>query len=174
MSLLTNKHVLVAMIVSPILAIITYFGIDYVVKEKPHVAKEGVSYPLLAKSNCRYSSGQCNLENSDFKASLVVKDVDGRPALYLDSNHPLDGVMVGIAEKGVDLQQIQPKPMTIHAESNQNWILPLDIKVDETTTLAIAIAANGSQYFGETIMAFSKYEAIFKEDFRRQSSEDKQ
>ncbi len=104
---------------------------------------------------------------------MVVKDVDGRPALYLDSSHPLDGVMIGIAEKGVDLQQIQPKPMTIHEESKQNWILPLDIKVDETTTLAIAIAANGSQYFGETIMAFSKYEAIFKEDFRRESSEDK-
>lgn len=173
MSLLTNKHVLVAMIVAPILAVTTYFGIDYVVKEKPQLAKAGKSYPLLAKSNCRYSSGKCNLVNSGFKASLVIKDIDSRPALYLDASHPLDGVMVGIAEEGVDIQQVQPKPMIIQGDSNQNWALPLDFKVDKTTTLAIAIVANGSQYFGETIMAFSKYEAIFKEDFRRKPSDEK-
>lgn len=174
MSLLTNKHVLVAMIVAPILAVITYFGIDYVVKEKPHAAKAGESYPLLAKSNCRYFSGQCNLENSDFKASLIVKEADGRPALHLESSHSLDGVMVGIAQEGSNIEQVQPKAMTTHSDLKQQWVLPLSSNVDETTTLAIVISANGSQYFGETIMAFSKYEAIFKEDFRRETSENKQ
>ena len=167
MTLLKNKHVLVAMIVSPILAIISYFAIDYVVKEKPQAAQAGASYPLLAKSNCRYSSGQCNLVNSDFKASLKVESVDGRPELHLDANFPLDGVMIGIAQDGVDIQTVQPKPMVNSGESTQNWMLPLEVQVNEKTTLAIALSVNGAQYFGETMMAFSQYETSFKQDFRR-------
>lgn len=168
MSLFSNKHVLVAMVVSPVLAVITYFAIDYVVKEKPQAAQKGQSYPLIAKSNCRYSSGQCNLENSDFKASLKVEPVDGQPSLFLDVNHPLDGVMVGISKEGDDIQNVKPTPMINQGGSNQRWILPLNFEVNDTTTLAIAISANGAQYFAETRMAFSKYEAIFKEDFRRE------
>ncbi len=167
MTLLKNKHVLVAMIVSPILAVISYFAIDYVVKEKPQAAQAGSSYPLVAKSNCRYSSGQCNLVNSDFKASLKVESVDGRPELRLDANFPLDGVMVGIAHEGVDIQTVQPKPMVNNGGTTQKWVLPLDAQVNDKTTLAIAMSVKGSQYFGETMMAFSQYETSFKQDFRR-------
>ena len=169
MSFLKNKHILAAMIISPILAVITYFAVDYVVKEKPHVAQEGQSYPLVAKSNCRYSSGQCNLENSSFKASLQVKEVNGQPALHLDANFPLDGVMVGIAVDGVDIQNVAPQSMQSQNNDSQKWVLPLEVDVDSSSMLAIAMTANGSQYFGETIMAFSKYETIFKEDFRREN-----
>lgn len=168
MSLFKNKHVLIAMIVSPVLAVITYFAVDYVVKEKPQAALEGQSYPLIAKSNCRYLSGKCNLENSDFKASLKVEPVNGQASLLLDVNHPLEGVIVGITQQGDDIQQAKPTPMISQDGSNQNWVLPLGFEVDGTTTLAIAISANGAQYFGETRMAFSKYETIFKEDFRRE------
>ena len=169
MSIFSNKHILVAMIVSPILALITYFAIDYVVKEKPQAAQQGQSYPLVAKSNCRYSSGQCNFENSDFKASLKVEEIDGKSALSLDVSHPLDGVMIGFAKQGDDIEKAIPIAMTNQSESRQNWILPLSFDVDANTTLAIAISANGSKYFGESQMVFSKYEAIFQEDFRRES-----
>ena len=168
MSIFNNKHILAAMIISPILALITYFAIDYVVKEKPQAAQQGQSYPLIAKSNCRYSSGQCNLVNSDFKASLKVEKIDGQTALSLDVNYPLDGVMIGLAKQGQDIEKVTPVAMTNQTESRQNWVLPLNFDVDENTTLAIAISANGAQYFGETQMGFSKYEAIFQEDFRRE------
>ena len=168
MSFLKNKHILAAMIVSPILAVITYFAIDYVVKEKPHAAKTGQSYPLIAKSNCRYSSGQCDLENASFKASLKVQDLQGQPALHLDTNFPLEGVVIGIAEQGFDIQNATPQPMTRQNDNTQQWVLPLNSDVDTNSNLAIVMTANGSQYFGETIMAFSKYETIFKKDFRRE------
>ena len=114
MSLFNNKHILAAMIVSPILAVITYFAIDYVVKEKPQAAQQGQSYPLVAKSNCRYSSGQCNLENSDFKASLKVESINGQPSLSLDVNYPLEGVMIGIAKQGDDIQKARPAPCLLY------------------------------------------------------------
>ena len=42
----------------------------FIVAERSHVAKPGSSYSLIAKSNCRYESGQCDLVNSDFKLTI--------------------------------------------------------------------------------------------------------
>jgi hypothetical protein len=44
------------MIVAPILAIISYFTVDYYVAEVPHKAKQGQSYKMLVKPNCRWAS----------------------------------------------------------------------------------------------------------------------
>ena len=48
-----NKHVVVAMLVAPILAILAWFAVDSMVAERAHSAKPGASYKLVAKSNCR-------------------------------------------------------------------------------------------------------------------------
>ena len=61
-----NKHFIVALLIAPILAIIAYFGVDIAVSEKPHAAKKGQSYKLVSKSNCRYTSGLCDMENGEF------------------------------------------------------------------------------------------------------------
>ena len=42
--MLTNKHVVIALIVAPILAVIAYFATDAAVGEKPHKAQAGKSY----------------------------------------------------------------------------------------------------------------------------------
>ena len=36
-----NKHVVVAMLVAPVLALIGYFSVDALVAEKPHAAQAG-------------------------------------------------------------------------------------------------------------------------------------
>jgi len=69
---LTNKHLIIAMIVAPILAVIAYYGVDRVVSETPHKAVKGQSYPLAAKSNCRYKSGECTLKNGDISLTINV------------------------------------------------------------------------------------------------------
>jgi hypothetical protein len=162
-----NKHVVIAMIVAPILAVTAYFAVDYVVQEKPTVAQAGKSYSLVAKSNCRYASGECIFMNSGFSANLTVEKTDGLAKLVLNSSHPLEGVKVGFAQEGEDIQQAEPHTMQLNSETRQEWNLPVDFLIDETTTLAIAMTANGSHYFGQTIMAFTEYKTIFKEDFRR-------
>ena len=72
-----NKHVVIAMLVAPILAVIAWYGVDSIVAEQAQVAKPGDSYPLVARSNCRYDSGACDLVNNDFK--LTLKPVDLLP-----------------------------------------------------------------------------------------------
>ena len=86
----TNKHVVVAMLVAPILAILAWYSIDYFLAEKPHAALPGAAYALIAKSNCRYDSGECDLENGDFKLTLrPVPGASGGTALELSSRFPL-------------------------------------------------------------------------------------
>jgi hypothetical protein len=52
-----NKHILAAVLVAPVLAILSYFGIGYLFGEKPQPALEGQSYRLAEKPNCRWESG---------------------------------------------------------------------------------------------------------------------
>lgn len=65
-----NKHFIIALLIAPILSLIAYFGTDMALSEKPHAAKEGESYKLASKSNCRYTSGLCDMENGDFKVKF--------------------------------------------------------------------------------------------------------
>ena len=73
-----NKHVVIAMLVAPVLAIMAWFAVDYFVGERPHAATPGSAYTLVAKSNCRYASGQCDLENADFKLRIRPAMVSAR------------------------------------------------------------------------------------------------
>ena len=102
-SVLTNKHVIVAMIIAPILAIIAYFGVDHAFSEKPHSAVEGQSYPLVAKSNCRYESGKCTMENGDISVSVIPSILDANTIEFvLESELPLQGVKIGFTGKKWD------------------------------------------------------------------------
>ena len=70
----TNKHVVIAMIVAPVLAVLAWFATGQLSGEKPQPAEQGKSYPLVEKSNCRYPSGACDLENENFKLRLTVEE----------------------------------------------------------------------------------------------------
>jgi len=85
MSFFKNKHVITAMIVAPILAIVSYYAVDLMVKEQPKAAVEGQAYKLIAKSNCRYSSGACDLVNGDFKSTVTVAQGAGFNTLQITS-----------------------------------------------------------------------------------------
>lgn len=88
-----NKHFIVALLIAPILSIIAYFGTDMAVSEKPHAAKEGQSYKLVSKSNCRYTSGLCDMENGDFKVKFRSEKLTNENLeLSLHSAHSLEGV----------------------------------------------------------------------------------
>ena len=102
----TNKHVVIALIVAPILAILAWFAVGQLAGEKALPAERGKSYPLVEKSNCRYESGRCDLENEDFK--LLLQWQEGKN-LMLQSAHPLQGVMIAVGNSG---QELPPVAMT--------------------------------------------------------------
>ena len=148
----TNKHVVVAMLVAPVLAIMAWFAIDYFIAERPHAAKEGAAYTLVAKSNCRYDSGTCDLENSDFKLSIRPMSITAHSVqLEMTSAFPLQSATLGLVNDGV---AAAPSPMAATTGENLHWTTRIDVPSGETSTIRVAVTAEGSTWYAEVPTVF--------------------
>lgn len=166
MNFFKNKHVITAMIVAPILAIASYYLVDLAVKEEPQKAVAGQAYKLIAKSNCRFSSGACDLENGNFKSTITVSQTDGEQILMLTTNNSLQQASVGFVTR--DGQESGPFELTVNDAHKQQWSTDFSAPADDGTIVRIALSANDAHYFSETTMGFSTYETTFSKDLRKQ------
>ena len=141
-----NKHIVVAMLVAPVLAIMAWFAVDYFVAERPHAAQEGATYKLLAKSNCRYASGECDLENNEFELSLRPEMLSASSvALALSSSHHLDTAVIGFVDAASDA----PAPMTQTDNAGKEWQVLLPRSGTADATIRLAVTAQGATWFAE-------------------------
>jgi len=158
-----NKHFLIALLIAPILSLIAYFGTDMALSEKPHAAKEGETYKLAAKSNCRYTSGLCDMTNGDFKVQFRSEKLTAQGLdLSLKAAYPLDGVKLSLVN-GQD-QDAQPIDMQPADSSGKQWMISLPKPQSEESWLRVAIQSSGTLYYGETQTAFVKYETLFTDE----------
>lgn len=162
MTFFKNKHVITAFIVTPILALLGYYLVDLMVKETPQAAVAGQNYKLVAKSNCRYTSGECDLVNGGFKSTLTVNQDGQNKTLLLKSNYPLKGVTVGLVNGD---KESKPVKMSSYGDEALSWSMPLTTQVDATTELRVAIAAQESFYFAQTTLGFIEYKTSFEKTF---------
>jgi hypothetical protein len=164
LALLKNRHVVVAMIIAPVLAIISYVAVDHYVAEPPQAAVSGNSYPLLAMSNCRYQSGRCTLKNGDVEVHLdATHDAGGAVVITLDTALALDGAMIATAVAG---EESLPRAMTPAAAGG--WQTTLMIADPAVTTLRFAMNIHDTLYYAETAAVFIDYETGFsRENFTR-------
>lgn len=165
MSFFKNKHVIIAMIVAPILAIGTYYLVDLAVKEPPQKAQAGAAYKLIAKSNCRFSSGACDLENGEFKSTVTIENKNGEKTLLLTSVNALQKATVGFV-MGTGIEK-GPIALMASDETGKHWACAISVLTDETTIMRVALSANDAHYYSETTMGFSNYQTSFKHDFRK-------
>jgi len=162
MNFFKNKHLIAAMIVTPVLAFLGYYFVDLMVKETPKSAVAGQNYKLIAKSNCRYTSGSCDLVNGEFKSTLTINEQGTQKVLSLTSNHPLQGVTVGFVAND---DESMPLKMNLKDVEATSWALPLEQSINENTTLRVAISANDSYYFAQTTLGFVEYKTSFDKTF---------
>ena len=149
----TNKHVVVAMLVAPVLAIMAWFAVDHFVGEQPHAAKSGESYSLLARSNCRYDSGQCDLVNGDFELTLRPTDTSAAEiTLELVSRHALQRATVGLAG-------VPPATMSARDPDATHWSGSIGRPADADEMLRIAVVASGTTYYAEVPVVFLQLES---------------
>ena len=161
----TNKHFITALIVTPILAVLGYFAVDILVSEKPHAAEDVQTYPLVAKPNCRYTSGQCELKNGALNVRIAPEFNDnGTLTLTLSSNQPLQSAQFAVADEN----QTNTAPNTWSATNPEGtqWTATIEIPQPEQH-LQLVVNASDSMFYGETGLVFLNYEATFNEDFRQ-------
>jgi hypothetical protein len=161
-NILTNKHLIVALIVSPILAFIAYYAVDYTVGEKPHEAIEGQSYPLVAKSNCRYESGKCTFNNGDISVTLIAEKTNANDLnIQLESDYPIQGARIALSN---DTITASPEAMTASDNSQTQWQVTLPNRLSDTSRLQLVLSVNQSLYFGETTTVFTTYKTGFSQE----------
>ena len=158
MNILKNRHLLVASLVAPLLALMAYFSIDFLFGEKPSAAVAGQSYPLAEKPDCRYGSGHCGLKNGDFELELRVEAMGSAQAtLMLKSVVPLEGVKVALVSG--DAGESEPAAMQAQDSTGLYWSLPIRRPDPERDRLQLVAAANQSLYFGDASTAFVEVES---------------
>ena len=113
-SFFTNKHIIVALLVTPILAVLAWYAVDAYVAEVPHKLKAGESYKMLAKPNCRWASGKCELVNNEVKISLLY---EAQSTISLKSSVPLQDIKIAL----VDSPEDQSNPLTMTSQDGLSW-----------------------------------------------------
>ena len=149
----TDKHVVVALIVGPVLAILAWLAVGQIAAEKAAVAVPGHSYPLLEKSDCRYPSGHCTLENEDFKLRLQMERRDTQVVLLITSAHALDGVMLSVVTSE---QSVPPGAMRSTQANNKEWAYILERVPVPEERIHLVTSHRGSRYFADAATLFIK------------------
>ena len=151
----TNKHVIIALLVAPILAVIAWFGVDYLVAEQARPAEQGAMYPLVARSNCRYDSGQCDLANNDLRMSIRPVDLQAsRTVLSLESEFVLEQVRFALV-LGDDEVLGSAEP-TQTSEGDTLWVINIPAHADPEAALRVAVTVQQAVYFVEVPVVFMR------------------
>lgn len=166
MAFYKNKHVIVAMLVAPVLALISYFSVDAVVAEKPHAAQAGEHYELLEKSNCRYSSGACDLKNGDMHIAIKPDWVtNNKLRLTISSVQPLEKVVS--ARVNALGEEVAASTMESLDESGLTWSTEMMTPDADLERFRLAVSVNKTWYYGDAALKFIHYQAAVDQDFRQ-------
>ena len=151
-----NKHVVTALLVAPVLSILAWYAVGNLVGEKPQAAQVGKTYKLVARSNCRYASGSCDLHNSDLQLTIMPKSFAATSiALTMTASHPLQSATVGLAEGGSGRP---PAPMTRADGNGLEWQGRIPLPSSRDSTIRIAVTAQGATWYGEVPVVFLEEE----------------
>jgi hypothetical protein len=101
----------------------------------------------VEKSNCRYESGHCDLQNEDFKLALELQGLD----LVLQSAHSLQGVMISV---GSPEQELPPVAMTAVDEKGMNWRYTLANLPATTDRIRLVASTPQNSYFADAATMF--------------------
>ena len=162
MQIFKNKHLVLAMFVAPVLAIIAYFAVDSFLSEKPHQARQGESYKLAAKSNCRYQSGLCTLQNGDVQVSVRIERLsDSLIRMFLSSNMPVQNVLAEFVK-----ESSESEPVSLYRDDlNENtWTASIEVTEPENSTMRLAMELSGTLFYAETPAVFIDYETTFSRE----------
>ena len=150
--MLTNKHVLAALLVAPILAVLAWYGTGQLTddeKQQAAPAQTGASYPLVERPGCRYPGGKCGLSNEGFKLAIVVLPTG---QLRMTSAVPLDFVLVGLESEG-DQGPMQAQPVS--AEQDR-WVHNFTVMPSSEDRLRVVAGASGASLFGDVALTFTE------------------
>lgn len=162
----TNKHIIVAMLVAPVLAILAYFATDMAIGEKPQAAVPGQNYKLAAGPDCRYASGKCTLRNGELTITVRGKqDEQNNWTFVADANQILENLSLVVVTPNDN--DTPPIAMTPTGKTDKDMLSQWSVNLpnfDKAQDVMRVVAVVGrSLYIVETPAVFPDFETIFAE-----------
>lgn len=149
---LKNKHLVVALLVAPLLAVFAWYGVGWIsgdVAEEPVPAEPGASYPLIERPGCRYAGGACALSNEDFELTITLTDTG---VVNVISAVPLESLLVGLGSQA----NAQPGLARPVSGGLTEWRYPLGTLPASEDSVRFVAVAQGTAYFGEASLVFTE------------------
>lgn len=150
-----NRHVVTALLVAPILALIAYFAVDAMLSPDAEALVAGSSYPLKEHSNCRRAGGQCTLSNNDLRLELIVRRAAGRLEVHVRLNQQAELLLLAqLLESGQELGPYQlSSDITDEAKTHESYSASLDAPSDLRGLRLVAVVG-GANFFAAPSAAF--------------------
>lgn len=154
-----NKHIVAAMIIAPILAIISYFATDYAIGERPQAVEVGQSYALIARSNCRYASGVCTLVNGDLEVKIsLTHGSNGSSFIQANSSLPLDGIRLALTSGETEFPAVSMNALSTDA---LHWESELPMASSKADGLRVAMQSTGAVFYASVGTDFFQFDERF-------------
>ena len=151
-------HVAIALIVAPILAILAWFAVGEIAGEEAKVAEPGAAYPLVARSNCRWASGECELHNNDLEMTILPLELGAQyTRLSLDAEFPLAQATFALLVNGREVAAPAEHDTSPDAPAQMTVTIPAF--ADPEAVLRVAVTVQESLYFAEVPVVFMRPEA---------------
>lgn len=130
--MLANRHIVAALLIAPLLAVVAWFAVDLWVGEQAQPPRQGDAYPLIASSGCRYAGGRCVLKNGNLEIELRVTE---STELEATSSHDLEQVLVAWAS---DSQSFSEPSMMRSVDGRRRWRISVS---DATSNIGLRLLA---------------------------------
>ncbi|MFK7977285.1 MAG: hypothetical protein AB8C02_14210 [Halioglobus sp.] len=154
----SNKHIVLALLVTPVLAVMAWYLTGHLFGEQPHPAVEGGTYPLVEQSNCRYPSGRCDLRNAELRVSIVATGDPASGTFLLTAQPGIDAAFLAFAPALND-NDLAPTPMQPLDEEGLRWQVKLAEPRILNPRFYLVVTAQGAHWYGEFGATFMSKEA---------------
>ncbi|WP_457667573.1 hypothetical protein [Thiolapillus sp.] len=136
----SNRHIKLAIILAPLLAIGGYILTGILLEEKID-AQPGTAKAMTLQPDCHLLSDKCELLHREIAANIAIEEKRGKQIVYLATSVAIRGALLSAGDS-------RPQPMTNRGTAKR-WKLELDHSVAEGTPVRLALAGKKHQYFAE-------------------------
>ena len=114
-----NRHVKIALVMAPILALISYGLAGFF---QPSVKNKAGDYQLRLINECRPKNNSCKMKSGEFEIMLYSSIKKGKQQLGIVANQPLSYLSVALAEDSNEFVQFK----IMKSDDEKYWQIALD------------------------------------------------
>ncbi len=136
----SNRHVKLAVILAPLLAIGAYITTGILLEEKVQ-EQPGADKAMALQPDCHLLTKVCELLHREIAANITIEEKEGRQLVYLATSIPIRGALLSVGDE-------KPSPMLSRGTA-KGWVLELQRPVVENDVIRLVLAGDKNRYFAE-------------------------